>query len=75
MYLLTKILKTYRYWYYHACVPLKFIGKRVRRYQRGNQNLYIKEEQTTQRPKENGQKDKTVLWGQSSSMSNQRLIN
>jgi hypothetical protein len=28
------------------------------RYQRGNQNLYIKEEQTTQWPKEKVQKDK-----------------
>ena len=32
--------------------------RRVWRYQRGNQNLYIKEEQTTQCPKENVQKDK-----------------
>jgi hypothetical protein len=31
---------------------------RVWRYQRGNQNLYIKEEQTTKRPKEKVQKDK-----------------
>ena len=31
---------------------------RVWRYQRGNQNLYIKEEQTTKRPKEKLQKDK-----------------
>jgi hypothetical protein len=28
-----------------------FVGRRVWRYQRGNQNLYIKEEQTTQWPK------------------------
>ena len=34
------------------------IVRRVRRYQRGNQNPYIEEEQTTQRPKENKQKDK-----------------
>ena len=31
---------------------------RVRRHQRGNQNPYIEEEQTTQWPKEQGQKDK-----------------
>ena len=30
----------------------------AKRYQRGNQNLYIKEEQTTQWSKEKGQKDK-----------------
>jgi hypothetical protein len=32
--------------------------RRVRIYQRGNQNPYIEEEQTTQWPKENVQKDK-----------------
>jgi hypothetical protein len=32
--------------------------RRVRRYQRGNQNPYIEEEQTTQWPRENGQNDK-----------------
>ena len=32
--------------------------RRVWRYQRGNQNPYIEEEQTTQWPKENKQKDK-----------------
>jgi hypothetical protein len=32
--------------------------RRVRRYQRGNQNPYIEEEQTTQWPKEKVQKDK-----------------
>jgi hypothetical protein len=32
--------------------------RRVWRYQRGNQNQYIEEEQTTQWPKEKGQKDK-----------------
>ena len=31
--------------------------RRVWRYQRGNQNLYIEEEQTTQWPKEKVQKD------------------
>jgi hypothetical protein len=35
-----------------------FTLRRVWRYQRGNQNLYIEEEQKTQWPKENGQKDK-----------------
>jgi hypothetical protein len=33
-------------------------GRRVWRYQRSNQNPYIEEEQTTQWPKENVQKDK-----------------
>jgi hypothetical protein len=48
---------------------------RVWKYQRGNQNLYIKEEQTTQWPKEKVQKDKqqstkhrqktkNMFWGQ-----------
>jgi hypothetical protein len=32
--------------------------RRVWRYQRGNQNLYIEEKQTTQWPKKNVQKDK-----------------
>jgi len=32
--------------------------RRVWRYQRGNQNPYIEEGQTTQWPKEKGQKDK-----------------
>jgi hypothetical protein len=37
----------------------KFITRiRVWRYQSGNQNPYIEEEQTTQWPKEKGQKDK-----------------
>ena len=31
--------------------------RKVWRYQRGNQNLYIEEEQTTQLPKEKVQKD------------------
>jgi hypothetical protein len=34
------------------------IRRRVWRYQRGNQNLHIEEEQTTQWPKEKVQKDK-----------------
>ena len=32
--------------------------RRAKRYQRGNQNPYIEEKQTTQWPKENKQKDK-----------------
>jgi len=36
----------------------KHISKRELRYQRGNQNTYIEEEQTTQWPKEKVQKDK-----------------
>jgi hypothetical protein len=32
--------------------------RRVRRYQRGNHNPYIEEEQTTQWPKEKVQRDK-----------------
>jgi hypothetical protein len=41
-------------------VPSHFAHKvpHVSRYQRGNQNPYIEEEQTTQWPKEKGQKDK-----------------
>jgi hypothetical protein len=34
------------------------MGRRVWRYQRGNQNPYIEDEQTTQWPKENVQMDK-----------------
>jgi len=37
---------------------VKIIGGRIQRYQRGNQKPYIEEEQTTQWPKEKGQKDK-----------------
>jgi hypothetical protein len=37
---------------------IKMILWRVWRYQRGNQNPYIEEEQTTQWPKEKVQKDK-----------------
>jgi hypothetical protein len=37
---------------------LHFKVRRVWRYQSGNQNLYIEEEQTTQWPKEKVQKDK-----------------
>jgi len=37
---------------------LLFIARRVWRYQRGNQNLYIEEWQTAQWAKEKGQKDK-----------------
>jgi len=32
--------------------------RRVSKYQKGNQNLYIEEEQTTQWPREKAQKDK-----------------
>jgi hypothetical protein len=41
-----------------ACPIPPFAVWRVWRYQRGNQNLYIEVEQTTQRPKEKRQKDK-----------------
>jgi hypothetical protein len=37
---------------------LTFQYRRVCKYQRGNQNPYIKEEQTTRWPKEKAQKDK-----------------
>ena len=37
---------------------IRYLWKRVWRYPRGNQNPYIYEEQTTQWPKEKGQKDK-----------------
>jgi hypothetical protein len=40
---------------------IKPLGRRVWRYQRGNQNPYIEEEQTTQWPKEKVQKDKQRL--------------
>jgi hypothetical protein len=39
-------------------LKFRFDLRRVWRYQRGNQNLYIKEEQTTQWSKEKVQKDK-----------------
>ena len=39
-------------------LKFRFYLRRVWRYQRGNQNLYIKEEQTTQWSKEKVQKDK-----------------
>jgi hypothetical protein len=35
------------------------VSRRVRRYQRGNQKLYIEEEQTTQWPKE---EEQTTQW-------------
>jgi hypothetical protein len=38
--------------------PTQVCNRRVRRYQRGNQNPYIEEEQTTQWSKEKVQKDK-----------------
>jgi hypothetical protein len=36
--------------------------RRVSRYQRGNQNPYIEEEQTTQWPKEKGIKRPTTIY-------------
>ena len=39
-------------------IEIQLQSKRVGRYQRGNQNPYIEEEQTTQWPKEKVQKDK-----------------
>ena len=44
----TYLVRNVQYWYV----------RRVWRYQRGNLNLYIEEEQTTQWPKEKVQKDK-----------------
>jgi hypothetical protein len=38
--------------------PFKLNGRSLRRYQKGNQNPFIEEEQTTQWPKEKVQKDK-----------------
>ena len=43
--------------YLFTCFHAEIV-KRVWRYQRGNQNPYIEEEQTTQWPKEKVQKDK-----------------
>jgi len=40
------------------CIIIQYIARRVWRYQRGNQNPYIEEEQTTQWSKEKVQKDK-----------------
>ena len=42
---------------YHMIMTPIVIVRRAWRYQRGNQNLYIEEEQPTQWPKENKQKD------------------
>ena len=42
---------------FNSC-PYKYLVRRVWRYQRGNQNPYIEEEQKTQWPKEKVQKDK-----------------
>ena len=41
-----------------TCLPVDYCLRRVWRYQRGNQNPYIEEEQTTQWLKEKLQKDK-----------------
>jgi hypothetical protein len=38
------------------------VERRDRRYQRGNQNLYIEEEQTTQWPKEKSAKGQTTIY-------------
>ena len=53
------------HWHLQTVLALKWLQpsihvliRRVWRYQRGNQNPYIKEEQTTQWPKEKVQKDK-----------------
>jgi hypothetical protein len=40
----------------YGCLIFQY--RRVCKYQRGNQNSYIEEEQTTQWPKEKGTKDK-----------------
>ena len=45
-----------QYWIYTT--PIMSIARRVWRYQRGNQNPYIEEEQTTQWQKKKEQKDK-----------------
>ena len=56
------VIKVSKYfqWFMKAVTLVTFICyiMRVWRYQRGNQNPYIEEEQTTQWPKEKGQKDK-----------------
>jgi hypothetical protein len=46
----------------HCVEQQKHYKKRVWRYQKGNQNPCIEEEQTTQWPKEKVQKDKKSLW-------------
>jgi hypothetical protein len=45
-------------WLFVLLILVTNTVRRVWRYQRGNQNPYIEEEQTTQWPKENEQKDK-----------------
>jgi len=47
------------HWNMGRCL-LRICGRRVWRYQRGNQNPYIEEEQTTQWSKEKVQKDKQL---------------
>ena len=42
----------------YSCRSLPILGRRMWRYQRGSQIPYIEEEQTTQWPNENVQKDK-----------------
>jgi membrane protease subunit HflK len=46
------------------------LTRRVCRYQRGNQNPYIEEEQTTQWPKEKVQKDKQRLINEAQTYAN-----
>ena len=52
-----KLLSIYTLKYFIGCMRT-LLTRRIRRYQRGNHNPYIKEELTTQWPKENVQKDK-----------------
>jgi Na+-transporting methylmalonyl-CoA/oxaloacetate decarboxylase gamma subunit len=53
------VVLTLCFCFFFAVVFLLIISVRgVRRYQRGNQNPYIEEEQTTQWPKEKVQRDK-----------------
>jgi hypothetical protein len=52
-----KLLSFYTLKYFIGCMRT-LLTKRVWRHQRGNQNPFIKEELTTQWPKENVQKDK-----------------
>jgi hypothetical protein len=55
-----KLLSFYTLKYFIGCMRT-LLTKRVWRHQRGNQNPFIKEELTTQWPKENVQKDKQRL--------------
>jgi len=55
-----KMFKTKKEWVIKNKTNIRTGVRRVRRYQRGNQNPYIEEEQTTQWPKENVQKLQTI---------------